>query len=209
VPELIESYDISNMGADNITAGKISVLGGKFNKSAYRTYKIKSVSAPDDYASMREAISRRLSHTDDSYPDLILLDGGKGHVSVIRELMTELGVEIPVFGMVKDEFHKTRALTSDTEEISIARENAVFNFIYKIQDEVHRFTFGTMQKAKRKSVKKSSLTDISGIGPSKAKALMTHFKSIAAIKNASRDEIAAVKGINKIDADTIYMYFHT
>ncbi len=209
VPELIESYDISNMGADNITAGKISVLNGKFNKSAYRTYKIKSVSAPDDYASMREAISRRLSHTEDTYPDLILLDGGKGHVSVIRELLSEQGIQIPVFGMVKDDFHKTRALTSDTEEISIARENAVFNFIYKIQDEVHRFTFGTMQKAKRKSVKKSSLTDIVGIGPNKAKALMTHFKSIGAIKNASRDEIAAVKGITKIDADTIYMYFHS
>ena len=209
MPELIESYDISNMGADNITAGKISILGGKFNKSAYRTYKIKSVSAPDDYASMREAISRRLSHTEDTYPDLILLDGGKGHVSVIRELLAELGIQIPVFGMVKDDFHKTRALTSDTKEISIARETAVFNFIYKIQDEVHRFTFGTMQKAKRKSVKKSSLTDISGIGPNKAKALMTHFKSIGAIKNASRDEIAAVKGITKIDADTIYTYFHS
>ena len=209
VPELIEAYDISNMGSDNITAGKISIFGGKFNKSAYRTYKIKSISAPDDYASMREAISRRLSHTEDTYPDLILLDGGKGHVSVIRELMTELGVDIPVFGMVKDEFHKTRALTSDSDEISIARENAVFNFIYKIQDEVHRFTYGTMQKAKRKSVKKSLLTEIVGIGPNKAKALMTHFKSISAIKNASRDEIASVKGINKIDADTIYTYFHT
>lgn len=208
VPELIEAYDISNMGSDNITAGKISLMNGKLNKAAYRTYKIKSIDAPDDYASMREAISRRLAHTEDTYPDLILLDGGKGHVSVIRELMLELGFDIPVFGMVKDDFHKTRALTSESDEISIAREQAVFNFIYKIQEEVHRFTFGAMQKAKRKTVKKSSLTEINGIGPSKAKALITHFKSISALKNAASDEIAAVKGITQKDADTVYMYFH-
>ncbi len=209
VPELIEAYDISNMGGDNITAGKISVLNGRFNKSAYRTYKIKSVSSPDDYASMKEAISRRLMHTEDTLPDLILLDGGKGHVGVIRSLMQEMGCFIPVFGMVKDDFHKTRALTDEISEISIARETAVFNFIYKIQDEVHRFTFGTMQKAKRKSVKKSSLTDISGIGKAKAKALITHFKSISALKNAARDELMAVKGINSRDADTIFMHFHS
>ncbi len=208
VPQLIESYDISNMGADNITAGKISVLDGKLNKSAYRTYKIKSTDTPDDYASMREAISRRLSHTEDSYPDLILLDGGKGHVSVIRELMRELGCDIPVFGMVKDEFHKTRALTDDESEISIAKETAVFNFIYRLQEEVHRYTFGAMQKAKRKSVKTSSLTSINGIGPAKAKALMTHFKSISALKNASRDEIMQVKGMNRRDTDTVYLHFH-
>jgi excinuclease ABC subunit C len=208
VPELIEAYDISNMGSDNITAGKISVLGGSFNKSAYRTYKIKDVSAPDDYASMREAIRRRLCHPEDTYPDLILLDGGKGHVSVITELLAEMNVDIPVLGMVKDDYHKTRALTSLDSEISIARETAVFNFIYKIQEEVHRFTFGNMQKAKRKTLKRSSLNDIDGIGPAKAKALMTHFKSIEAIKTADVSELAAVKGLNKRDADTVYLHFH-
>ena len=208
VPELIEAYDISNMGSDNITAGKISILNGRFNKKAYRTYKMRTVDAPDDYASMKEALSRRLRHTEDTYPDLILLDGGKGHVSVIRELMAELGCDIPVFGMVKDDFHKTRALTAEDDEISIAREQAVFNFIYKIQDEVHRFTFGSMEKAKRRSVKHSSLTDISGIGPAKAKSLMTHFKSIEAIKNADTAELAAVKGLNQRDADTVFMHFH-
>jgi excinuclease ABC subunit C len=208
VPELIEAYDISNMGADNITAGKISIKDGKFNKSAYRTYKIRTTETPDDSTSMREAISRRLAHTEDTHPDLILLDGGKGHDSVIRELMRENGYNIPVFGMVKDEFHKTRALTDDNGEISISKETALFNFIYKIQEEVHRYTFGAMEKAKRKSVKRSSLTEINGIGPSKAKALMTHFKSISAIKNASRNEIATVKGMNARDVDTIYMHFH-
>lgn len=208
VPELIEAYDISNMGSDNITAGKISVLNGKFNKAAYRTYKIKSVDAPNDYQSMREAISRRLSHAEDTYPDLILLDGGKGHVSGISELMAELNCDIPVFGMVKDDFHKTRALTREDGEISIAREQAVFNFIYRIQEEVHRFTFGNMQRAKRKSVKKSVLTEINGIGQAKARALITHFKSVEALKNASADEIAAVNGITKKDASAVYMYFH-
>jgi excinuclease ABC subunit C len=163
---------------------------------------------------MREAISRRLSHLEDEkgtfseLPDLILLDGGRGHVSVIRELLRERGLSIPVFGMVKDEFHKTRALTDDNGEISISKETALFNFIYKIQEEVHRYTFGAMEKAKRKSVKRSSLTEINGIGPSKAKALMTHFKSISAIKTASRNEIATVKGMNARDVDTIYMHFH-
>lgn len=207
VPECIEAYDISNMGADNITAGKISILSGKFNKSAYRTFKIRSTDTPDDYASMCEAIKRRISHTDDPFPDLILLDGGKGHVSAVKQLLFELDCQIPVFGMVKDDFHKTRALTTEADEISIAKETAVFNFIYKIQDEVHRYTFGKMQKAKRKSVKKSILTDISGIGPAKAKALITHFKSVDAIKNASRDEIAHVKGMNKKDVDTVWSFF--
>ena len=122
--------------------------------------------------------------------------------------MAELGCDSPVFGMVKDDFHKTRALTAEDDEISIAREQAVFNFIYKIQDEVHRFTFGSMEKAKRRSVKHSSLTDISGIGPAKAKSLMTHFKSIEAIKNADTAELAAVKGLNQRDADTVFMHFH-
>lgn len=208
VPELIEAYDISNMGADNITAGKISVLNGKFNKKAYRTFKIKSTDVPNDYLSMREAISRRLAHTEDSLPDLILLDGGKGHVSTVRALLDELGCPIPVFGMVKDDFHKTRALTTDYEEISIARDQAVFNFVYKIQEEVHRFTFGNMQKAKRKSVKTSVLTDIPGIGPKKAKILFSHFRNISAMKNSTPDELAAVKGLSQKDANTVYLFFH-
>ena len=207
VPECIEAYDISNMGADNITAGKISIISGKFNKSAYRTFKIRSTDTPDDYTSMCEAIKRRISHTDDTLPDLILLDGGRGHVSAVKQLLFELDCQIPVFGMVKDDFHKTRALTTESDEISIAKETAVFNFIYKIQDEVHRYTFGRMQKAKRKSVKKSILTDIPGIGPAKAKALITHFRSVDAIKNAGRDEISQVKGMNKKDVDTVWSFF--
>lgn len=208
IPDLIEAYDISNIGSDNITAGKISSENGKLNKSAYRTFKINSTEGQDDYGAMREAIKRRLSHPEDRYPDLILLDGGENHVSVIRKLLDEEGISIPVFGMVKDEYHKTRALTDDVSEISIAREQNVFIFIYKLQEEVHRYTVGRMMGAKRKTLKKSSLTEIESIGPTKAKSLMAHFKTIAAIKTAEKDELMTVKGINETNALAIIKHFH-
>lgn len=211
VPERIEAYDISNFGKDNITAGMIVAESGKLKKSDYRTFKIKTTEGIDDYGAMREALSRRLSHlTDGSFgtpPDLILLDGGRGHVSVIRELMYELGYEIPVFGMVKDEFHKTRALTDDTREISIAREQAVFMFVYKLQEEVHRYTITRMENAKSKTLKHSTLENIEGIGTVKAKALLSHFRSIAAVKAADREALMKVPGISAANADAIIKYY--
>lgn len=214
-PERIEAYDISNLGREHITAGMIVTDGTSFKKSDYRSFKITSVKdGTDDYASMREAISRRLDHLDDEsgsfaeLPDLILLDGGKGHVSTVRELLEERGLDIAVFGMVKDDFHKTRALCTDTEEISIAKENALFVFIYKIQEEVHRFTVSKMDSAKRKTLTKSSLTKIDGIGDAKAKLLLKHFGGIGVIKTASESEIAAVKGISTKDAAKIKEYFN-
>lgn len=207
VPDRIEAYDISNFGKDNITAGMVVAENGKFKKSDYRSFKIKTTDGIDDYGAMREAISRRLSHlTDGSFgdvPDLILLDGGRGHVSVIRELMRELECEIPVFGMVKDEFHKTRALTDDQSEVNIAREQSVFQFIYKLQEEVHRYTINRMQNAKSKAMKHSTLEEIDGIGPVKAKALLTHFRSIAAIKAASVESLMEVPGISEANARAI------
>ncbi len=207
VPDRIEAYDISNFGKDNITAGMVVAENGHFKKSDYRTFKIKTTDGIDDYGAMREALSRRLSHlTDESFgaaPDLILLDGGRGHVSVIRELMAELGCEIPVFGMVKDDFHKTRALTDDENEVNIAKEQAVFQFIYKLQDEVHRYTITRMQNAKSKAMRHSTLEDIEGIGPVKAKALLSHFRSLAAIKKADRDSLMNVPGISAANADAI------
>ena len=209
VPEHIEAYDISNFGSDNITGGMISVRDGKFCKKDYRTYKIRGTEGePDDYASMRETIERRLSHTEQTYPDLIFLDGGKGHVSTIKQLLEELNIDIPVFGMVKDEFHKTRALTTEDEEISIAREQSVFQFIYKIQDEVHRFTIKAMSGAKSKTLTHSSLEKIEGIGQTKAKNLLAHFKKLAAIKEASVEELRECKGISEKNAKDIYDYFH-
>ncbi len=214
LPERIEAYDISNLGNEHITAGMIVIEKGRFKKSHYRSFKIKGQETPDDYSAMTETIRRRLMNLkdkDESFstaPDLILLDGGKGHVGVIRELMDELAMDIPVFGMVKDSHHKTRTITDEHDELSIAREPEVFRFIYRIQEEVHRYTVGKMTNAKLKSLKTSSLEKIKGIGPSKAKALLLHFGSLEALKNASKEDIIKVKGVNEANADEIIKYFN-
>ncbi len=213
-PTRMEAYDISNLGQEHLTAGMIVCEDGKFLKSDYRHFKIKTVEGTDDYASMREALDRRLSHLSDSdgsfarVPDLILLDGGRGHVSVVRDLLAERNLDIPVFGMVKDDFHKTRALCTDNEEISIAREQQVFMLLYRIQEEVHRFTVSRMDAAKRKTLTHSTLTKIKGIGDKKAKALLSTLGSLAAVKSASVADLAAVKGITKADAQAIYDAYH-
>jgi len=207
IPEKIEAFDISNYGNENITAGKVRLENGKFVKSAYRTYKIQGTEGQDDYASMREAIRRRLDHPEDEYPDLFLLDGGKAHVSVIRQLLNEMGIDIPVFGMVKDEFHKTRALTGEDDEISIAKEQPVFLLIYKLQEEVHRYTVSRMTGAKRKTLRTSALTEIPGIGPAKAKALLARFKGLRGVAEAGYDELMAVKGISEKDAKNLISHF--
>ena len=214
LPERIEAYDISNLGNEHITAGMIVIEKGRFKKSHYRSFKIKGQETPDDYSAMTETIRRRLMNLEDkdesfsTAPDLILLDGGKGHVGVIRELMNELAMDIPVFGMVKDSHHKTRTITDEHDELSIAREPEVFRFIYRIQEEVHRYTVGKMTNAKLKSLKTSSLEKIKGIGPSKAKALLLHFGSLEALKNASKEDIIKVKGVNEANSDEIIKYFN-
>lgn len=210
VPERIEAIDISNYGKDNITAGLIALQNGKFAKKKYRIYKIRTLTdKPDDYASMSEAITRRLSHADtDPLPDLLLLDGGRSHVLTVKALLREKGINLPVFGMVKDDFHKTRALVDEESEISIAREHSVFVFIYKIQEEVHRFAIKTMKNAKSKSLTHSSLEKIDGIGTKKAAILMRHFKTVKAIAAAEQAELFAVKGISQKDAEAVYLHFH-
>lgn len=215
LPERIEAYDISNIGNENKTAGMIVAKSGKLSRADYRSFNIKGVDTIDDYACMREAIERRVDHllADESgsfseYPDLMLIDGGRGHVSVVREVLTRRGVDIPVFGMVKDDFHKTRALCNETEEINIAKERAVFMLIYKLQEEVHRFTVSKTSGAKRKTLRHSSLEKIEGIGPSKAAALLAAFGTLATLKEADTDTIAKVKGVSKKDAEKIYRYFH-
>lgn len=214
IPERIEAYDISNFGADNLTAGMIVMVDGKFKKSDYRQFSIKSVDGTDDYASMREALTRRFTHLGDAHgsfsemPDLILLDGGKGHVSTVKAALSEMNIDVPIFGMVKDDFHKTRTLCDQSNEISIANEKEVFTLIYRIQEEVHRFSVSRMHKAKRSTMKHSSLEKIRGIGPEKAKALLLYFGEYAAIKNADAEELLHAKGISKTDAMEIYRYFH-
>ena len=210
VPERIECYDISNLGAEHITAGMIVSEAGRLKRSSYRLFKIEGNGAPDDYAAMSEAIKRRLGHAEWPYPDLILLDGGAGHVSAIRRVIAAAGADIPVFGMVKDEHHKTRALIGEheDEEIGIAREQAVFQFIYKLQEEVHRFTITSMQHAKSKTLRRSSLTNVPGVGESKAKALMSHFGTLAKMRAATVEEISDVRGISRKNAEDVYAFLH-
>lgn len=214
VPERIESYDISNSGSESMYCGMIVLENAGFKKSDYRSFSIKSVDEQDDYASMSESIKRRLLHigaNDDASmniaPDLILLDGGIGHVNTIKALMRDMNIDIPVFGMVKDEHHKTRTLTDGVHEISIAKNQEMFNFFYKIQEEVHRYTFSKMDASRRKNVKGSSLAEIDGIGQSKAKLLLKHFGSLRGVKNASLEELMQVSGISEQIANNIINHF--
>ena len=217
LPERIEAYDISNIGSENITAGMIVFSGGKASKKDYRSFKIKTVvNGTDDYASMREALDRRMAHLCEDktgsfseYPDLILVDGGKGHVAVAKEIIKQHGFEFAVYGMVKDDYHKTRALCTDKEEINIAKNRGIFNLIYNIQEEVHRFTVSKTMNAKIKTLKHSSLEKINGIGAVKAKKILTHFGTLSAVKNASLEELLDMSGISRRDAEQIYDYFHS
>ena len=192
----------------------IVIEKARFAKKDYRLFSIKELlEHQDDYASMSEALKRRLTYLTNttcdynssfsSRPDLILLDGGQGHVNTIKKVMDELGVQIPVIGMVKDEFHKTRTLTDGNSEISIAKDMSLFTFIYGIQEEVHRFTFSRMDASRNKKIKHSVLENVEGIGPSKAKILLKKFKSVQNIRNASIDELSEIPGISRDIAEHI------
>jgi len=212
IPGRIEAYDISNFGNDCITASMVVWQGGKMKKSDYRSFTIKTTAGADDYGSMREALSRRLAHIGDGSaslgerPDIILLDGGVGHVHTVKELLSEMELDIPTYGMVKDDFHKTRAITDGEEEISIAREMGVYAIIYNIQEEAHRFALRHTTAQKTKSLTRSSLEQIDGIGPAKAKALLSSMP-LARIKTSGVEELSAVKGISRKDAERIVAYF--
>ncbi|MBQ6893429.1 MAG: excinuclease ABC subunit UvrC [Clostridia bacterium] len=211
-PSRIEAYDISNLGKEHITAGMVVAKDGKFRKKDYRSFSIRTTDGIDDYGAMRETLSRRIAHLADAdgsfseRPDLILLDGGAGHVGTVRALFTELGVDIPVYGMVKDEHHKTRALTDGENDISIAREQSVFVFVYGLQEEVHRYSVSRMTGAKRKTLKRSVLEDIKGIGPAKAKKILKAAGSLATLKKADVSQMAEM-GIAAKDAIAVYEHF--
>jgi excinuclease ABC subunit C len=212
-PKRIEAYDISNIGDESIVASMVVYEGGGLKKSDYRLFTIKSTAGADDYGSMREALTRRISHIGDGTPslgerpDLLLIDGGDGQVGVVREVLLELSLDIPVFGMVKDDYHKTRALTDGEGEISIAQELPVYTFVYKIQEEAHRRAVRSTMGQKKKTLTHSSLEKIEGIGPAKAKRLLSHY-SYTQIKGATREELLSVPGISDRDANAIYRYFH-
>ena len=211
VPERIEAFDISNIGDEHITAGMVVFENGKPKKSDYRIFRMKTVSTRDDYASMREAVSRRCAHFSDDgavAPDLFLIDGGAAHVSAAKQAMREAGYDIPTLGMVKDDKHRTRALVGeDGDEIQILSEQQVYSLIYKIQEEVHRFTISKMMGGKRKAEKTSVLENVSGVGKVKAKALLAVFGGLSAIKQADISELCRVKGITESIAKNIKEYF--
>lgn len=211
-PKRIEAYDISNIGDENIVASMVVYTEGKMKRSEYRTFKISSTDGRDDYGSMKEAITRRLGHVGDGTPslgerpDLILLDGGEGHVSAVGPIIERMGLDIPVFGMVKDDYHKTRAITDGEREISIATEMNVYAFVYNIQEEAHRFAYLNSQGGKLRSMTRSSLESIPGIGPKKAKLLLSAMP-LSDLKIAELHKLEEIDGISKKDAAAIYEYF--
>ena len=214
LPERIEAYDISNLGDEFITCSMVVYENGEPKRPDYRTFRIKPTDGADDYGAMREALTRRLAHIGDGTaslgqaPDLILLDGGVGHVHTVRPLAEAQTPPIPVFGMVKDDFHKTRCLTDGEHDISIANEQSLFVFIYGIQEEVHRVAVRGMMGAKRKTLKHSSLEKIPGIGPRKAAALLKAFGTLTALRQADAEALARVRGITSTDALQVYAYYH-
>lgn len=212
VPKRIEAYDISNIGNESIVASMIVYKDGRLKKSDYRLFSIRTTGGADDFGSMREALSRRLSHLGDGSlslgetPDLILLDGGVGQVHAVRDVLREMRLDLPLFGMVKDDYHKTRAITDGEREISIAKEIGVYGFVYKLQEEAHRFAVTSSAKNKIRTMTHSSLEKIPGIGPSKAKALLATMP-LAKIRTATAGELAAVRGISGKDAEEIVRYY--
>lgn len=217
IPEYIESYDNSNLSGSENVCGMIVYENGKKNKKAYKKFKIKGFDGQDDYASMAEVIDRRLNEYEKSdeeigfgrKPDLILLDGGKGQVNAVLPVVQKHNLDIPVFGMVKDDSHRTRAIVSGTGEIAISRKRKLFTFISKMQDEVHRFAIGYQRQRRSMSTFKSSLTDIPNVGTERAKALLKHFRTIKNISEADYQELLNAPKMNKVSADSVYNYFHS
>lgn len=215
-PAYIESYDISHTaGSDNV-AGMVVFLDGKPYKKAYKRFMIKGFEGQDDYASMNEVLSRRLEeyqqHKESGegfgrLPDLILLDGGIGQVNAVRPLLLQYHLDIPLFGMVKDSKHKTRAVTSDGGEIAITSKRKAFTLVSEIQEEVHRFAVTYHRKKHAAKNLRLSLRDVEGVGESRAKTLLAHFKTIKAVSAASVEELASVKGISRKTAENIHRYY--
>jgi len=217
LPAYIESYDISNTAGDENVAGMIVYENGRPNKSAYKRFKIKGFSGQDDYGSMAEVLTRRFEEyiklkdsSEEGFarlPDLILLDGGVGQVSAVRPILEKFGLPIPLFGMVKDDKHRTRAIVNEQGEIAINMNRRLFTFISSMQDEVHRFAIGYHRTRRKKSQLGVSLTEIKGIGTERAKALLKHFRTVSNIKNAELEELKAAPKMNDSAALSVYWHF--
>ncbi len=221
----MEAFDISNISGFENVGSMVVFEKGKAKKSDYRKFKIKTVAGPDDYACMREVLTRRFTHgmeelqeleqKEDAafgsftrFPDLLLMDGGRGQVNIALEVLQELGLSIPVCGMVKDDFHRTRGLYFNNVELPIDRHSEGFKLITRIQDEAHRFAIEYHRSLRSRDQVKSVLDDIPGVGEARRKALQRHFPSIAELREASVEELRSIPEINEKVADQIYQFFH-
>ncbi len=211
-PEIIEAYDISNFGSETVVGGMVVYENARPKRSDYKKFSIKTVVGTDDYACMCEMLERRFNHYFDEkdgetsfgrLPDLILLDGGKGHVAAVQELFDRIGVTVPLFGMVKDDRHRTRAIAKNGGEIAISPVRSVFNFVTSVQDEVHRFTIGYSRQKHAKTNFELLITKAQGIGPKRAAALLKHFKTMKAIKAATAEELAQAPGMTEAAAKSL------
>lgn len=204
--ERIEAYDISNIqGVDSIGTMVVYTNGVK-DKKEYRRFKIKTVEGPDDYASMAEVLDRRLKHG--NLPDLILLDGGKGQVSAVKKVMEDNGEDIPLWGMYKDDRHRTKGLLNGDKTIELDRTTSLYRFVAGIQEEVHNYSISYHRSLRDKKMTKSILDDIPGIGPKRKKTLMARFKDIDNLKKASKEELVALDGITDRLAENILKYIN-
>ena len=224
--ERMEAFDISNINGFENVGSMIVFEKGKPKPSDYRKFRIKTVSGPDDYACMREVLTRRFTHgleereelagTDlekeygsfTRFPDLLMMDGGRGQVNIALSVLEELKINIPVCGMVKDDNHRTRGLYFQNVELPIDTRSEGFKLITRIQDEAHRFAIEYHRSLRSKAQVKSVLDDIPGVGPTRRKALMRHFKSITEIKEASVEELLTLPELNRRAAEDIYTFFH-
>ena len=212
IPTVIDSYDISNLGEDSRVGGMVVYRNGRPYKAGYRKFTIKNVVGQNDYACMQEVIRRRLQRYldgDESFaplPDLILLDGGKGHVSAVHKVLDDMNISVALYGLVKDEKHRTRAIAAEGEEIQINANKKLFSLLTNIQDEVHRFSLSFQQQTHKKKTYELELTKIKGIGEAKALALIKHFKTKQALKEATADEIAAVAKIKSDKANEVQLF---
>lgn len=202
----IEAYDISNIqGVDSIGTMVVYTKGIK-DKKEYRRFKIKTVEGPDDYASMAEVLDRRLKHG--NLPDLILLDGGKGQVSAVKKVLEENGEDIPLWGMYKDDRHRTKGLLNGEKTIELDRTTSLYRFVASIQEEVHNYSISYHRSLRDKKMTKSILDDIPGIGPKRKKALMDKFKDVDKLKEASKDDLVAIDGITDRLADEVLRHIN-
>ena len=211
-PKRIESYDISNISGTDIVASMVVFIDGKSKKSEYKRFKIEGLTNQDDYASMHQVITRRFTHyaaQDSGFeeaPDLLLIDGGAAHAGIALDALAQLNLHFPVFGMVKDNRHRTRSLvTAEGREIAIDNQQAIFSFIGTVQEETHRFAITYHRKLRSKRLKYSELDNITGIGPKRKQELLRQFKSISAIASATLAELERI--LPKDAAAAVYHYF--